>query len=792
LNRKGIDFIIIALLIVSSLLTISQAIPQAHAPITGIVCIADPTLKKCPETPPILTPALPSDKQIMIGVFVNSSASLNGFEVILQTDHTILKPSKVDLTNSIIPGGGLNAAITVQCIGGVPKPGTACAPIDNADTLHFGALGTGQTFPPTTGLLFAATYNITGTSQNTPIDFKTGCGSPSNPTSNTPICVTMTTGTAQPAPETIQRAGFSNMPYYAVDASPATLITDIGATNSSCLITVTSLNGFAGTVTLSASIAPPSGTITPSLSSSSIVLTGPGSQGFSFLTIAVAATATPGNYNVTVSAASAGLPSNSVLVHLIIPAPDFTISSAPTTVIINATSSGTARVTLTSLNAFAGQVNLTLAPSTGLAASLNVTKPILKSGGSNSSTLTVSASTGGTYTATVIAASGQLTHRIIVSVVALDFGISSSQNSLSIPQGLNQSSTFTVTNAPFACCFMGNVTLSTSTNPIQGLGSSCGPSLAVFTSSTVKSLDFVCKFSGSAIGDYTVVVGGVSRGGKLFHASVLTVHVQAPDFVITASPPIQTIQAGSTANITIIITRQSVFNGTLTLSASVSPAGPIAAFNVTSVNINTSINAAAIRLTISTASTLQPGTLTVTIKAVNGSLTGALTHQTSISITVASPSTFHSVAVGSVTTDTTSPTVGDKVKYTIVVLDLGSFPENVAVVALVGDTTVAQQNATLLPGGNATITLTWNTSGWTPGSYVVGAKVLSVAGQKTFGNNIVRTTTPIALSPTSQGLLSASTLSQLALPIGVVAALIALVGVIIFFRYRGRRQSQSA
>jgi hypothetical protein len=308
----------------------------------------------------------------------------------------------------------------------------------------------------------------------------------------------------------------------------------------------------------------------------------------------------------------------------------------------------------------------------------------------------------------------------------------------------------------------------------------------------VKSLDFVCKFSGSAIGDYTVVVGGVSRGGKLFHASVLTVHVQAPDFVITASPPIQTIQAGSTANITIIITRQSVFNGTLTLSASVSPAGPIAAFNVTSVNINTSINAAAIRLTISTASTLQPGTLTVTIKAVNGSLTGALTHQTSISITVASPSTFHSVAVGSVTTDTTSPTVGDKVKYTIVVLDLGSFPENVAVVALVGDTTVAQQNATLLPGGNATITLTWNTSGWTPGSYVVGAKVLSVAGQKTFGNNIVRTTTPIALSPTSQGLLSASTLSQLALPIGVVAALIALVGVIIFFRYRGRRQSQSA
>ncbi|HEX9240314.1 MAG TPA: hypothetical protein VF910_06655, partial [Candidatus Bathyarchaeia archaeon] len=559
MNRSQVMVVtIIPLLLLSSALNLSQVVFPAHGAITGLVCIADPTGSKCPETPPILTPAAPSDTQITIGVFVNSSAALNGFEIILVADHMIIKPWKVDLTNSIL---GASPSITAQCIGGLARPGFACSSLDGPDTLHFGAVGT-ISFPPTTGLLFSATYNITGTTKNTPIDFKTGCGSTTNPTSDTPVCVTITSGTPQPDPETTQSAGFSNQPFYAIDASPATLVTDNGASNSS-LITLTSLNGFSGTVTLSGSVNP-SGP-TQSLFPTSISLTA-GIQDFSTLSVTVGTTVAPGNYNITVTATTnSSFPLNSVIVHLIVPPPDFSISSSPATVTINATSSGSARLTLTSLNSFAGTVGLTLAPSSGLAASLNATQLRLQPGGSNSSaSLTVSTSTGGTYTATITATSGQLTHRITVSVIALDFGVSSKLQSLSIPQGVNQTYTFTVTNAPLACCFLGNVTLSTSINPLTGgLAASCAPSLVVFNSRTGQSIDIICEFRGTVLGDYTVVLGGQGRGGKLFHAAVLTVHVQAPDFAITASPQSQTVQAGSNANITIIVTRQSIFNGTL-------------------------------------------------------------------------------------------------------------------------------------------------------------------------------------------------------------------------------------
>ncbi|HYU55757.1 MAG TPA: hypothetical protein VEL71_06020 [Candidatus Dormibacteraeota bacterium] len=776
---------IIPILLLSSALNLSQVVLPAHGAITGLVCIADPTGSKCPETPPILTPAAPSDTQITIGVFVNSSAALNGFEVILVADHMIIKPWKVDLTNSIL---GASPSITAQCIGGVARPGFACSSLDGPDTLHFGAVGT-ISFPPTTGLLFSATYNITGTTKNTPIDFKTGCGSTTNPTSDTPICVTITSGTPQPDPETTQSAGFSNQPFYAIDASPATLVTDNGASNSS-LITLTSLNGFSGAVTLSGSVNP-SGP-TQSLFPTSISLTA-GIQDFSTLSVTVGTTVAPGNYNITVTATTnSSFPLNSVIVHLIVPPPDFSISSSPATVTINATSSGSARLTLTSLNSFAGTVGLTLAPSSGLAASLNATQLRLQPGGSNSSaSLTVSTSTGGTYTATITATSGQLTHRITVSVIALDFGVSSKLQSLSIPQGVNQTYTFTVTNAPLACCFLGNVTLSTSINPLTGgLAASCAPSLVVFNSRTGQSIDIICEFRGAVLGDYTVVLGGQGRGGKLFHAAVLTVHVQAPDFAITASPQSQTVQAGSNANITIIVTRQSIFNGTLNISASVSQTGPTTALNVSTVVINSSNNVGAVALTITFPQTFHPGTLTVTITAVNGSSPGALTHQTTVAITVAAPSTFHDVSIGSLTTDTTSPTVGDKVKYTIVVYDLGNFQEQVTVIALVGDTTVDQQNVTIQQGGNATVTLTWATSGWTPGTYVLGAKILNVSGEQNTGNNLLRSTTPENLNSTSQGLLSAGNLT---LPIGILVAVIALIGVSIYLlRYRTRARTQTS
>lgn len=93
------------------------------------------------------------------------------------------------------------------------------------------------------------------------------------------------------------------------------------------------------------------------------------------------------------------------------PRPDFTIS-APIGVTIRAGTSATSIVNVTSVNQFAGIVNLTATGSSGLSASISPSSLT----GSGTATLTVSAPTNGTFTVTVTGKSGSLTHSVAPKV----------------------------------------------------------------------------------------------------------------------------------------------------------------------------------------------------------------------------------------------------------------------------------------------------------------------------------------------------------------------------------------
>ena len=168
-------------------------------------------------------------------------------------------------------------------------------------------------------------------------------------------------------------------PNFSVTASPSTITLTPGGSSSGA-VSVSALNGFSGTVTLSVTaIGAPTG-ITATLNPTTI--TGSGSSTLSVSTTA----ATPGgNLLLAINAISNGL-QKTAYVQLALPS--FVVSASPTTIFINQGSKATGTITVTPQNGFQGSVTFT-AP-TGLPD--GVSAKILPGGTAGTSTLSLKAS----------------------------------------------------------------------------------------------------------------------------------------------------------------------------------------------------------------------------------------------------------------------------------------------------------------------------------------------------------------------------------------------------------------
>jgi hypothetical protein len=202
-------------------------------------------------------------------------------------------------------------------------------------------------------------------------------------------------------------------PDFAVSATPSSQTVTAGS-GTTYTTTVSALNGFTGTVSLSVSGL-------PSGASGSFNPTSVAGSGNSTLSVSTSSTTPAGTYTLTITGTSGSL-THSTTVTLVVNSAatgDFTIAATPSsqTVTEGGNSSTTYTTTITAVKGFTGTVSLSVSgmPS-GVTTSFNPTSVT----GSGHSTLSVSASSQarvGTYTLTITGISGSLTHSTTVTLV---------------------------------------------------------------------------------------------------------------------------------------------------------------------------------------------------------------------------------------------------------------------------------------------------------------------------------------------------------------------------------------
>ena len=321
----------------------------------------------------------------------------------------------------------------------------------------------------------------------------------------------------------------STAPSFGISATPLT-VSALQGTAGTSVITLTSINSFAGPIALTSLPSMSNVTVTINPSNQTLITRG---QAFSTLSISTTRTTPVGSYTVTVNGV-AGTISHSVVVSFMVtsppPVPDFAVSSSQASLRVVQGSLGASSITLTSLTGFAGNISLaaTLSASS-LSASLGSSLVILSPGGTGTTTLTVStisSTPAGTYSASVSGISGSLSHSVTISVIVVlppDFLLASSPSSINIPAGSSGSVTLTLTSLN---SFTGSFAL-TATPPSSGFGLSFSPTSVALASGAQASSSLTISPSNSvSAGTYTVSLAGTSGG--LSHSATVTIVVTVP------------------------------------------------------------------------------------------------------------------------------------------------------------------------------------------------------------------------------------------------------------------------
>jgi len=323
---------------------------------------------------------------------------------------------------------------------------------------------------------------------------------------------------------------------FTVNASPTSVFVNVGQAGNSTII-ISAANGFADVVNLTVDT---SGCI---LDPTSVIGSGASKLSCTF--------ATAGSFTVNVTGTSPSL-SHSVTINYSVGVPDFTITSNPITIAVNAGIAVQSIITVSQINGFTGNVTLIIgiSPSTGgLTCTLTVTSVLLGASGTSSLSCYGSA---GVYTVTVTGTIDLLSHSATVIYTVQDFRISANPSSVNADVNQTATSTITITALDF---FHGIVTLTDG-------NAACTLTPDIITGSGTSMLS--CTFT--SVGTFNVVVNGTSQ--TLSRSITVTYIVAVSGFTTT----------GISCDTTVVVNQASLCTATVTdttTTGATSPTGTV-------------------------------------------------------------------------------------------------------------------------------------------------------------------------------------------------------------------------
>jgi len=206
---KNKRLILSLVIVLAAILFSSPTVPSAHAQFTGLVCITDTTTATgCAPSPLSLGP-FSVGQNFTVGVFVQGSEAMAGFEIYVKSDPAIVNPVSAALGSLIA-----HPALSDMCIDNVSFTVNQCSPggVNGPGVVQVGATeitGTNECggVSPCSGMAFTITYNVVGQAMQTSLFYPTAASCSSTSVFSQPnTCVVIVNAVRTILPESIQGA----------------------------------------------------------------------------------------------------------------------------------------------------------------------------------------------------------------------------------------------------------------------------------------------------------------------------------------------------------------------------------------------------------------------------------------------------------------------------------------------------------------------------------------------------------------------------------------------------------